>query len=56
EGREVSRDELKEKVEQLTEILIKLSKPLESITPSSVSAGFDFSSVPTIEKIANGSK
>ncbi|KAH9331307.1 hypothetical protein KI387_003415 [Taxus chinensis] len=47
-----SRNELKEKVEQLTEVLIKLSTPLESIPSSSVSAGFDFSSVPTIEKIA----
>ncbi|KAH9302841.1 hypothetical protein KI387_014424, partial [Taxus chinensis] len=46
-----SRDELKRKVEQLTEVLLKLSKPLESI-PSFVSVGFDFSSVPPIEKIA----
>ncbi|KAH9324092.1 hypothetical protein KI387_004270, partial [Taxus chinensis] len=47
-----NRDELKRKVEQLTEVFLKLSKPLESIPPSSISVGFDFSSVPTIEKIA----
>ncbi|KAH9320322.1 hypothetical protein KI387_022091, partial [Taxus chinensis] len=47
-----NRNELKEKVEQLTEVLIKLSTPLESIPSSSVSTGFNFLSVPTIEKIA----
>ncbi|KAH9317072.1 hypothetical protein KI387_018841, partial [Taxus chinensis] len=47
-----NRDELKEKVEQLTEVFLKFSKPLESIPPSFVPVGFDFSSVPTIEKIA----
>ncbi|KAH9298801.1 hypothetical protein KI387_030483, partial [Taxus chinensis] len=46
-----NRDELKEKVEQLTEVLLKLSKPPESTPSSSTPIRFNFSSVPMIEKI-----
>ncbi|KAH9323281.1 hypothetical protein KI387_017920, partial [Taxus chinensis] len=49
----VSRDELKDKVEQLTEVLLKLSMPSQSTLSSSTPTPirFDFSSVPVIENI-----
>ncbi|KAH9315575.1 hypothetical protein KI387_024202, partial [Taxus chinensis] len=46
-----NRDEIKEKVEHLTKVLLKLSKPPKSTPSSSTPIRFDFSSVPMIKKI-----